>query len=203
VEVRKSMPGTVKRGMRVGFIAMFVLWQAASCCCLLGGAVSPTVPTYPVSRHLARQMRDRVSEAVSREGAFSVQITDRELTSYVVALLQSGAGEFPARDMQIVFGDGSADIWATFIEVAPADIPAYMRVEITASNGALVFRIARANAGIFPIPGAWREAISQILSETLAEQQLGLEIEHVRVTPGQMTVEGFVTGAVPALPSRW
>ena len=139
-------------------------------------------------------------QAKSMVGPFTIEVSDQELTSYIIGLLQSGAGEFPAKDMQIKFGDGYADIWATFIEVAPSDVPAYIRATIEAQDGQLVFDIVEANAGQFPLPGAMREAISQSLSETLAELQLGLQIDDVQVLPGKMVLSGEVTGAIPDLP---
>jgi hypothetical protein len=153
------MAGVPSRRLRIGLVAAVVLWQAASCCCCLGGAQTPAMTPYPVSEDLAREMRERVNAALSQDGPFTIEITDRELTSYIVSLLQSGAGEFPARDMQIQFGDGYADIWTTFIEIAPTDIPAYVRVTVEAVDGDLVFHIIQANAGVFPIPGAMRESI--------------------------------------------
>jgi hypothetical protein len=181
-------------------VAVIVLAQLSSCCCCLGGAVTPPVTPIPPSKDLAQDMRERVMQAKSRAGPFTIEVSDQELTSYIVGLLQSGAGEFPARDMQVKFGDGYADIWATFIEIAPTDIPAYVRATVKAQGGQLVFYIVEANAGQFPVPGAMREAISQSLSETLAELQLGLQIDDVQIQTGKMTFSGQVTGQIPDLP---
>ena len=181
-------------------VTVVVLAQLSSCCCCLGGATAPPVTPIPPSKDLARDMRERVMQTKSRAGPFTIEVSDQELTSYVVGLLQSGAGEFPARDMQIEFGDGYADIWATFIEIAPTDIPAYVRATVKAQDGQLVFYIVEANAGQFPVPGAMREAISQSLSETLAELQLGLQIDDVQIQPGKMIFSGRVTGQIPDLP---
>jgi hypothetical protein len=197
------MTGALSRGLSVGVVAAIVLWQAVSCCCCLGGAVAPSMTPYPISKDLAQQMRERVDETKSRGGAFTIEISDQELTSYLVGLLQSGAGEFPARDMQIQFGDGYLDIWATFIDLAPTEVPAYLRATVEAVDGQLVLEITQANAGTFPVPGAVRESISRILSETLAELEFGLEIEHAEISPGRMVLTGRVTGNVPDLPERW
>jgi hypothetical protein len=166
----------------------------------LGGAVTPPMTPVPPSKELASEMRARVMQLKSRPGPFELEITDQELTSYVIGLLQSGAGQFPARDMQIAFGDGEIEIWATFIEVAPTDIPTYVRATVEARDGQLVFLIGQANAGRFPVPGAMRETISQSLSETLAELQLGLLVHDVQVRPGVMVLTGEVTGTIPDLP---
>jgi hypothetical protein len=157
---------------------------------------------FPVSRDLGHQLRERLNQTKVQKGAFTVEITDQELTSYVVMLLQSGAGEFPARDMQIRFGDGYVDIWATFIEITPTEVPAYIRARVEAKDGDLVFRLDEAHAGVFPVPGAMRETLARILSETLAELQFGLDIQHVEVRPGQMVLSGHVTGDLPDLPDR-
>jgi hypothetical protein len=177
-----------------------VLWQAASCCCCLGGAVTPTMTPAPISSDQAQQMRDRINQARLQEGAFSIEVTDQELTSYVVGLLQSGAGEFPARDMQIRFADGYADIWATFIDVAPVDLPVYVRATLRAVDGGLVFSIVQANVGQFPVPGALRESIARMLSDTLAELELGLRIESAQIAPGKLLLTGQITGNIPDLP---
>ncbi|MBN1642451.1 MAG: LmeA family phospholipid-binding protein [Anaerolineae bacterium] len=141
-----------------------------------------------------------MASAAARRGAFSLTITDQELTSYVIGLLQSGQGEFPARDMQILFREGYVEIWATFIEIAPTDVPAYVRATVQARDGQLDLAIHEANGGPFPVPGAMRELLSRILSESLAELGLALSIDEVVVSPGEMTIRGEVTGALPALP---
>ena len=56
----------------------------------------------------------------------------------MIGLLQSGEGEFPARDMQILFREGYVEIWATFIEIAPTELPAYVRATVEARDGQLV-----------------------------------------------------------------
>jgi len=183
-----------------GAIAMVLLWQLSSCCCCLGGAVSPPVAAVPPSKELADQMRERVMAAKSSPGPFVLEISDQELTSYIIGLLQSGAGEFPAKDMQITFGDGYVDVWATFIEIAPTDVPAYIRATLHAQDGMLAFSLIEANVGQFPVPGAMRETIAQSLSETLAELQLGLRLDDVQVQPGKVILSGQVTGEIPDLP---
>jgi hypothetical protein len=157
---------------------------------------------FPVSRDLAHQMRDRLNETKAQGGAFAVEISDQELTSYIVMLLQSGAGEFPATDMQIRFGDGYIEVWATFIEIAPTDVPAYVRGRVVAENGHVVLQLDRAHVYSMPVPGAMREMLAQILSETLAEIQYGLEIDRVEVSLGKMLLSGRVTGDLPDLPDR-
>jgi hypothetical protein len=180
-----------------------VLVQASSCCCL-GGAVIPAMTHQDISNDLAYQMRERFNAAKSKAqgSAFTIEVSDRELTSYVVMLLQSGAGEFPARDMQIEFGDGHVDIWATFVEIAPTALPSFVRATVEAVDGRLVFHILQANAGPISIPGAMRETISRVLGDTLDELALGLDIQHVEVAPGKVVLTGQVTGSVPDLPER-
>jgi len=184
----------------LAFVLAVVLWQVASCCCCLGGAVPPGMTPAPISEEQAQQMRERINQAGLQQGAFAIEVTDEELTSYVVGLLQSGAGEFPARDMQIRFGDGYADIWATFIDVAPVDLPVYARATVSAVDGKLAFSIVQANAGSFPVPGAMRESIADVLSDSLAELELGLQIESAQIVPGKLLLAGQVTGSVPSLP---
>ena len=197
---RPTTGNALPHWLATGLIAAVVFWQASSCCCCLGGAVTPAMTPLPISRDLAQAMRERLMQAKAEQGPFTITITDQELTSYLVALTQSGPGDFPARDMQLQFGAGYVEIWATFIEVAPGDVPAYVRATVEAVDGQLVFHILQANAGAIPVPGAMREAIAQSLSETLAELQLGLEIARVEIAPDQMTLSGRVVGDVPDLP---
>jgi hypothetical protein len=196
------LPNALPRSLVIGLVAALVLWQAASCCACLGGATSPPlpVPSELPSKELAQALRQRLMQAKSHRGPFTIAMTDRELSSYLIGLLQSGEGEFPARDMQLAFRDGYLEVWATFIDVAPVDIPMYVRATVEAQHGALAFHIQEANAGPFTVPGAMRELISRSLSETLAELQRGLSIESVRVEPGEMTLAGEVTGPIPDLP---
>jgi hypothetical protein len=190
------------RMLLVGLVAVIATLQASSCCCCLGGAVTPEMTPFPISRDLAYQMRERLNQTKAQGGTFAVEISDHELTSYVVMLLQSGAGEFPARDMQIQFSDGYVQIWVTFIEVAPTDVPVFVQARLEAVDGHLDIRLDKAHTYAVPIPGAMREMLAQVLSETLAELQQGLEIYHVEVNPGRMLLSGRVTGELPDLPER-
>lgn len=196
------VPRAAPQMLFVGLVTAIVALQTSSCCCCLGGAVTPEMTPFPISSDLAHQMRERLNQAKEQEGPFAVEISDQELTSYIVMLLQSGAGEFPARDMQIQFADGYVDIWATFIEVAPTELPTFVRARVEAVDGHLCFRLDQANTLAIPIPGAMREMLAQILSETLAELEYGLEIHHVEVKPGKMLLSGRVTGNLPDLPER-
>ena len=197
-----TMPRVAPRMLLVSLVAVVATLQASSCCCCLGGAVTPEMTPFPISRDLAYQMRERLNQTKAQKGAFAVEISDQELTSYVVMLLQSGAGEFPARDMQIQFNDGYIEIWATFIEVAPSDVPVFVQARVEAVDGHLDIRLEKAHAYSVAIPGAMRQMLAQILSETLAELQQGLEIHHVEVSPGRMLLSGQVTGELPDLPER-
>ena len=199
------MTRALPRGLFAGIVVTIVLVQASSCCCL-GGAAIPAMTLQSTSDDLAYQMRERFNatkaEALAGDGTFAIEVSDRELTSYVVLLLQSGAGEFPARDMQIEFGDGHVDIWATFVEIAPTDLPAFVRATVEAVDDQLVFHILQANAGPISVPGAMRETISRVLGDTLDELVMGLDVQHVEVTPGKMVLIGQVTGNIPDLPER-
>lgn len=188
----------LSRAAAAMLVAAIVLWQAVSCCCL-GGATPPPVTPMTTSEELAQQMRDRINQVTSHKGTFSVEITDQELTSYVVGRLQSGPGDFPARDMQIRFREGYVEIWATFIDIAPTELPIYVRTTVQAVDGQLVFKITQASAASFPVPGAMRETISQVLSETLAEMNTGLRVQRVAVEPGRVLLSGQVIGDVPSL----
>jgi hypothetical protein len=171
-------------------------------CTPIGSADIPPSSPVPVSKELADQLRDRLNRTKDAKGAFTVEITDQELTSYVVTLLQSGAGEFPARDMQVRFTDGYVEVWATFVEVAPIEIPAYLGLRIGVTQGHLSFHIEKAIAAGVPVPGAMREALALIGSETLAELLEGLAVQQVEVKPGKVYLSGQVTGDLPDLPER-
>ena len=180
-------------------VAAIVFWQVIACFRMFD-ADPPPVPPFPISQDLATDMRERITEAKSKKGPFAIDIGERELTSYIVGRLQSGPGEFPARDMQIRFEDGYAEIWATFIDVAPSDIPVYIRATIGAEGGQVVFYIDQASAGPLAIPGAMRELISQVLTETLSELEYGLVTERAEIIPGRLILQGQVTGDIPDLP---
>lgn len=180
-------------------VAALVFWQVIACFRMFKAA-PPPAPSVPMSKDLASEMRERVTETKSEMGSFSITISERELTSYIVGRLQSGPGQFPARDMQIRFGAGYAEIWATFIDVAPSDIPVYIRATIEATGGQAAFHIEQASAGPLAIPGAMRELISQVLTETLSELEYGLVIERAEIVPGRLILQGQVTGDIPDLP---
>ncbi len=184
------------------FIALAVLFILADLlsCYWSCRAVSPPVPPFEIDKAQADALRERVQEVKSKPGPFEISLTDRELTSYIVGLAWSGAGEFPARDMKLQFNEGDWEIWATFIEVAPTDLAVYVRATVEAADGNLVFHLEQANVGPIAIPGALRDLIAASLSETLAELNLALRVEAVEVRSGQITLRGTITGEIPDLP---
>lgn len=194
------MQNAFSRWPAMAVVFVVLLAQASSCCCCLGGAITPPITPFPIDQDQAKAMRERAMQAKATQGAFTITFTDQELTSYLVGLAQSGAGEFPARDVKFEFDDGYVQIWGTFIEMAPTDLPVYVRATIDAANGDVVLHIQQANAGPFPVPGAMRELIAQSLSETLAELNFALEVQQVQVRPGEMTLTGVITGDIPDLP---
>ena len=145
--------------------------------------MTPGMTPFPVSRDLAHQMRDRLNETKAQGGAFAVEISDQELTSYVVTLLQSGAGEFPARDMQIRFGDGYLEVWATFVEIAPTDVPVYVQAQVEAIGGTLQpeqpFAACGRNIGLLPTRGRM-----EVVSDTLRAFCRGAESD--KETDGEL-----------------
>jgi hypothetical protein len=78
----------------------------------------------------------------------------------------------------------------------------FVQARVSAVDGHLDIRFDKAYTYTVPIPGAMREMLAQILSETLAELQQGLEIDNVEVSPGRMLLSGQVTGDLPDLPER-
>jgi|GEM_PF-6873055 len=184
------------------FIVLAVLFILADLfsCYWSCRAVSPPVTPFEIDKAQADALRERVQEVKSKPGPFEISLTDRELTSYIVGLAWSGAGEFPARDMKLQFNEGDLEIWATFIEVAPTDLPVYVRATVEAADGNLVFHLEQANVGPISIPGALRDLIAASLSETLAELNLALRVEAVEVRSGQITLRGTITGEIPDLP---
>lgn len=175
-------------------LADVLLW------CWPGRAAIPPMTPFEVDKEYANALRERVQRVKSAIGPFEIAFTDLELTSYLVALAWSGAGEFPARDIKLQFNQGDLEIWATFIEVAPADLPVYVRATAEAVGGNLVFHIHQANLGPISLPGALRDLIADSLGETLAELNLPLTVEAVELHPGQAILRGTITGPIPDLP---
>lgn len=182
-----------------------LLYISLNCCCC-GHTPIPPPPPLATSREEATALRKKLTAAKARPGPFTVEIGDAEFSSYLDYLMRLGAGEFPARDVYVRFArdsgspTGYIEVWATFVDVAPTDIPTYARATVEAENGHLAFHLIQADAGPCAIPGMMRESIAQVLSESLAELELGIEVKSVEVTPGKMVVTGRITGQVPDLP---
>ena len=62
------MTRALPRGLSLGLVFAAVLWLATSCCCCLGGAVTPQMTPHPISIELAQQMRERLNETKAQRG---------------------------------------------------------------------------------------------------------------------------------------
>jgi uncharacterized protein YpmS len=122
---------------------------------------------------------------------FTLQTTQDEVTSFLAQVLQEYPGESSIEDPRVCFASGQVYVAGRFTNIAPFEFGGVIVAVPHLVDGRLEIEIARASAGSMLLPGALLRALSNTVSETLAESELGIRLSAIEVGEGQITVSGY------------
>jgi len=183
--------------LTLAFALLLALLQA----CNVGKKMPSTEMRVPVSQEAADRLEQKLREGVNRdEGTFSLEVTDAELTSYVVLKLSEQAdrkGDLPLEDFQVQFIGGQMIYSAKVTTVCPFQFNVRMAATAQVEEGQLDVAVDKARVGVLPLPKVLLDSLSRIITETIVEApervEEAVEITDVEIGEGMMRIDGRVT----------
>ena len=159
-------------------------------------------PKIPVSQEAADRLEQKLKESINREGdgSFDLEITDSELTSYLVFKMDeqaNGSDDLPLKDLQVQFSGGQMIFSGKLISVLPFDLDVRVAASAQVEDGQLDISVTEARAGAIPLPKGLLKNISRIINESIAEapeqMEKAVEITGVDIGEGVMQISGRIT----------
>jgi uncharacterized protein YpmS len=116
-------------------------------------------------------------------------MTDQELTSLLATEL-TRYDDSPIVDPQIWFTKGKIYVTGRLVNVLPVEAPIYLVASARVVDRKVVIEIEDASAGTIPLPASALEMLSQSISETVEEVQLGVDITALEILEGEAILQG-------------
>ncbi len=181
-------------------LAVAVLGLVALACTCGVPKLSAPAPaaTVPVSQEAAKQMQTKLNQATARAkstGQYKVTLTESEVTSYLVMLLQEQQKQgdaIPLTNPQVKFTQGQAWVYGTF-EANSSKVNGLVVVSLQIQNGKLDIKVVRADFGPIPVPSPLLDQLNQQIQASLDEQSLqsqSIVLTGIAIREGEIEVTG-------------
>jgi hypothetical protein len=180
--------------------ALFLL-PALMLACRLSGRMPADGARVPVSQEAADRLEQKLRESVHQdEGTFDLEITDAELTSYVVLEMSQQIGgpeEMPVEDLQVRFADGQMICTGKLTAFCPFRLNLGVVASARVEDSQFAVTLNKAQVGVVPLPKWMRRILSRIVSESIVEaperMERAAEITDVQIGEGVMQISGRIT----------
>lgn len=160
-------------------------------------------PRVPVSQEAADRMAQKLKASAQQgqDGAFELEFTDVELTSYLVLKMAEQtdrAEDIPLENFQVLFSDGQMHLSGALTSVCPFSLNVRVAASARVEDGLMDVRVDKAQVGAIPLPKGVLNRVSRVVSETIVEapehMERAVEITTVEIGQGVMRVGGRVVG---------
>ncbi len=176
---------------RLGIPLLLLVVLACGPCSFLSAEL-PT-PPHPiaVSTEAAGQLESRIRQNLGGEPGkqFILRTTDAEVTSLLATKLER-YDESPVAEPQIWFTKGKIYGTGRLVNIVPISADFYVIASAQIHDGKVMVAVDEISAGALPIPDRAVELISQSISETLDELQLGVEVTALEILEGELLIKG-------------
>jgi hypothetical protein len=177
-----------------------VLLPALLLACGLGKGTPAAETRVTVSPEAADRLEQKLKASVNPDdGAFSLEVTDVELTSYTVLKLTQQAGraaEIPLEDFQVRLTGRQMILSGRLTTICALKLNVRVAASAQVEDGQLDVSLNEARVGAVSMPQWMLESLSRIVSETIVEAPLHLkeavEIAEVDVGDGVIRLGGRV-----------
>ena len=175
--------------LTVPLLALLVL--ACGPCNLL--STSAPTPPHPivVSTESAEQLESRLGENLRGAAGqqFILRVTDAEITSLLAAKLAQ-YDQPPVKEPQIWFTKGKIHGSGRVTNILPIESDFFVVASARIEGGKVIVVVEEASAGAVPVPAGALETLSQSLSQTVEELQLGVEVTALEILEGEAIIQG-------------
>lgn len=183
-----------KRPLALRLMLPIVMLLVLACgpCNLLSS--TPPTPPHPivVSTESAEQFESRLGENL--RGApgqeFILRVTDAELTSWLASEL-ADYDEPPVVDPQVWFTKGKIHGSGRVTNLLPIESDFFVVASARIEDGKVIIEVEEASAGSLPVPAGALDTLSQSISQTVDELQLGVEVTALEILEGEAIVQGL------------
>jgi hypothetical protein len=156
-------------------------------------AKSPT-PPHPivVSTESAKQLESRIGQNLGGAPGqqFILRVTDGELTSWFATEL-SKVDEPPVTNPQVWFTKGKIYGSGHVTNILPIESDIFVIASARIEDGKVIVEVEEASAGSVPLPDSVLETLSESLSQTVEELQLGVQVTALEILEGEAIIQGI------------
>ncbi len=179
------------------FLGIVLLLLTLACTIFLGGPAYPT-QTVPVSTAAVQTLQAQVATATfaaSQGGRLTLQLTQEQLTSLLVARFQ-GRADIPIQEPLILL---HPDVIEFYGKVHQGNFVSNVKLVLAvtvSADGKPQFRITEAYLGPLPFPQALRDTVATMLNEAylgaIGPVATGFRLESIVIGEGVMTITGRI-----------
>ena len=178
----------------VAFVVLAVAAQAFCCCSILGPEPPYTVdPSDEALERLQEQMREIEAED---DGSFRIIVTEEEMTSLAVEMLEDMDDPPPLSQPQVLFRNDRVETYATIHASDATDVQGMLAFTVDIQDGEVVVTVEEIDLGPLPIPESLTEMVTETLNEALDEWILSNKSDYVitdiRIGDKKATIFGQV-----------
>jgi hypothetical protein len=185
---------------RTRLMWVFLLLPALLLACGLGKRTPANEIKVPVSQEAADRLKDKLEEAFNGdEDTFSLEVTDVELTSFVVLEMSEQvdrADDMLLEDFQVRFAEGQMLLSGKVTAVCPFELNVKAAASAQVEDGQLGVSVNKAQTGMVPLPKWVLEGLSRTITESIVEapdhMEKAVEIADLKIGEGVMRISGRV-----------
>jgi hypothetical protein len=152
----------------IALIPLIVTAQACCCCAALGGPQPPY--TITPSNEAVQRLEERMDSLdIAADGSFSLTVTEEEMTSLLVQMMEKQEQSPPISQPQVYFRNGRVEVYATVPIVESLELPGMVAFTVAVVDQRASVTIEEIALGPLPVPDAVTEALTDMINETFAE----------------------------------
>lgn len=178
----------------VGFVILVVVAQAFFCCAAFGPKPPYTVDS---SDETLDRLQERMEEIeADDDGSFSVIVTEEDMTSLAIQMLEEMDDPPPISQPQVLFRNDRVEAYAIIHATDSTDVHGMMAFTVDVLDGEIVVTVEKIDLGPLPVPESLAESVTEALNEALAEWILSDKSDYVitdvRIGDKKATIFGQV-----------
>lgn len=152
----------------VVFIALAVAAQTVCCCAALSGPQPPYTIT-PSDEHV-RNLEERMDSVdIAADGSFNITVTEEEMTSLLVHLMEEDTQPSPISNPQIHMRNGRVELYATIHIVESFSLPGLVAFSVDVTDQRATVTVEEVAVGPIPMPDPVKDALTDAINQVFAE----------------------------------
>jgi hypothetical protein len=161
----------------IAFAVLAVAAQAFCCCSILG----PKPPyTVDPSDEALERLQERMKEIEAEDdGSFKIIVTEEEITSLAVEMLEEMDDPPPFSQPQVLFRNDRVETYATIHASDATDVPGMLAFTVDIQDGEAIVTVEKIDLGPLPIPESLTEMVTEALNAALDEWILSNNSDYV------------------------